>query len=66
MLVFVKETIGKNLTIKFLEAGLLKALFDKTYKLIMVLLHYWVTDFQSIEKPKGGPLEIEKFFVEEG
>lgn len=35
MLVFVKETIGKNLTIKFLEAGLLKALFDKTYILII-------------------------------
>ena len=32
-------------------------------KKILVLIGYLVSDF---EKPKGGPLEIEKFFVEGG
>ena len=32
----------------------------------MVLLGYRVTDFEADEKPKGGPLEIEIFFVERG
>ena len=30
----------------------------------MVLIDYPGGDFQSVEKPKGGPLEIENFFVE--
>ena len=32
----------------------------------MVLVYYLHPDFQSVEKPKGGPLEIEIFFVEGG
>ena len=35
-------------------------------KKILVLIGYLVSDFHSVEKPKGGPLEIEKFFVEGG
>ena len=31
---------------------------------LRVLLYYLHTDFHTVEKPKGGPLEIEKFFVE--
>ena len=27
-------------------------------------MHYLGTDFDGCEKPKGGPLEIENFFVE--
>ena len=32
----------------------------------MVLVYYPGSDFQRLEKPKGGPLEIEIFFVEWG
>ena len=35
-------------------------------KKILVLIGYLVSDFHSVEKPQGGPLEIEKFFVEAG
>ena len=31
-----------------------------------VLIPYLCPHFQRIEKPKGGPLEIENFFVEGG
>ena len=31
-----------------------------------VLIGYLGADFQRLEKPKGGPLEIEIFFVEGG
>ena len=31
-----------------------------------VLIPYRVTDFHSVEKPKGGPLEIENFLLEGG
>ena len=30
----------------------------------LVLMDYLPADFQTVEKPKGGPLEIENFFVE--
>ena len=36
------------------------------FKWFSSLLGYLVADFQSIKKPKGGPLETEKFFVEGG
>ena len=35
-------------------------------KKILVLIGYLVSDFHSVEKPKGKPLEIGKFFVEAG
>ena len=38
----------------------------KQVRELWVLLGYPIPDFQSIEKPKGGPLEIEKNFVEGG
>ena len=40
--------------------------FDNYLNNGMVLINYLHTDFQSVEKPKGGPLEIEIFFVEGG
>ena len=35
-------------------------------KIGRVLVNYLCPDFESDEKPKGKPLEIEKFFVEGG
>ena len=41
--------------------------FNTIYESVLiwrVLLGYRVSDFEHRKKPKGGPLEIEKFFVE--
>ena len=53
---FLECRSDKNLTIKFLEGGLLKALFDKTYKLMIT----WSQAPKILNRQNVCKIDVEK------